>query len=60
MDALAEADLALIVNPNNPDGRVVPVARLLALAERMARAAGFWSSTRHLWTRWTRASRSLR
>ncbi len=40
MDALAEADLALIVNPNNPDGRVVPVARLLALAERMAARGG--------------------
>ncbi|TPK94338.1 threonine-phosphate decarboxylase [Mesorhizobium sp. B2-4-12] len=30
--ALADADLAIIVNPNNPDGRVIERDRLLALA----------------------------
>lgn len=34
-DALAEADLAILVNPNNPDGRVVSRERLLKLADRM-------------------------
>ncbi len=33
---VAAADVVLIVNPNNPDGRLVPVATLLALGERMA------------------------
>ncbi|TIV95161.1 MAG: aminotransferase class I/II-fold pyridoxal phosphate-dependent enzyme, partial [Mesorhizobium sp.] len=31
-DALAEADLAVLVNPNNPDGRVIEKPRLLDLA----------------------------
>src|SRR5262249_13615472 len=30
---LADADLAIVVNPNNPDGRVVPAKTLLALAD---------------------------
>jgi cobalamin biosynthesis protein CobC len=37
LDELADADLAILVNPNNPDGRIVPRAHLLALAQ--ARAA---------------------
>ncbi|BCH35427.1 threonine-phosphate decarboxylase [Mesorhizobium sp. L-8-10] len=39
-DDLFEADLAVLVNPNNPDGRVVDRARLLALAEAMRRKGG--------------------
>jgi cobalamin biosynthetic protein CobC len=33
---LADADLAVVVNPNNPDGRIVAKADLLALAEAEA------------------------
>ena len=33
MDAL---DVAIVVNPNNPDGRIIPRADLLALHERLA------------------------
>lgn len=36
----ADADVAVIVNPNNPDGRVVPAADLTALAARMAARGG--------------------
>jgi cobalamin biosynthetic protein CobC len=36
IDDLAGADLAVVVNPNNPDGRVVARDVLLALAERLA------------------------
>ncbi len=36
LDDLSELDVAVIVNPNNPDGRLVPVADLLALARKMA------------------------
>src|SRR5262249_17478586 len=32
LDELADADLAILVNPNNPDGRVTSRAHLLALA----------------------------
>lgn len=39
-EALAEADLAIIVNPNNPDGRIVERDRLLALAERLRAKGG--------------------
>lgn len=35
VEALAEADVAVTVNPNNPDGRVVPRVELLRLAEQM-------------------------
>ncbi|WP_051899891.1 threonine-phosphate decarboxylase CobD [Neorhizobium galegae] len=35
LDRLAEADLAVIVNPNNPTGRIVARADLLALATIM-------------------------
>jgi cobalamin biosynthetic protein CobC len=37
---LADADLAVIVNPNNPDGRIVPRADLLALAGTLRRRGG--------------------
>lgn len=38
--ALAEADLAVVVNPNNPDGRILPKRNLLALAERLRARGG--------------------
>ena len=38
--ALAGADVAIVVNPNNPDGRVTSRAALLQLAEAMARKGG--------------------
>lgn len=37
---LAEADLAIVVNPNNPDGRVIARSDLLALAGELARRGG--------------------
>ncbi len=37
---LADADLAIVVNPNNPDGRIVPRSDLLALAEKLRRRGG--------------------
>jgi cobalamin biosynthetic protein CobC len=37
---LADADVAIVVNPNNPDGRVVPAKTLLALAQALARRSG--------------------
>lgn len=40
LDALARCDLAIIVNPNNPDGRRVPAADLTALAGHLARKGG--------------------
>ncbi|RTL95890.1 MAG: threonine-phosphate decarboxylase [Hyphomicrobiales bacterium] len=39
-DALANADLAVLVNPNNPDGRVIEKARLLDLAARLRARGG--------------------
>ncbi|HEX4555245.1 MAG TPA: threonine-phosphate decarboxylase CobD [Xanthobacteraceae bacterium] len=33
--ALAKADLAIVVNPNNPDGRLIPRDALLALADAL-------------------------
>lgn len=39
-DALADADLAVMVNPNNPDGRVVERDRLLDLAARLRAKGG--------------------
>lgn len=39
-DALGEADLAVLVNPNNPDGRVIEKARLLDLAARLRAKSG--------------------
>ncbi|MCZ8545930.1 threonine-phosphate decarboxylase CobD [Mesorhizobium qingshengii] len=38
--ALAGADLAIVVNPNNPDGRVIERDRLLALAAGMHAKGG--------------------
>lgn len=38
--ALAQADLAIIVNPNNPDGRVIERDRLLALAAGLRARGG--------------------
>lgn len=38
--ALFRADLAIVVNPNNPDGRVVPRADLLSLAAALRRRGG--------------------
>ncbi len=40
IDPLAEADLAVVVNPNNPDGRLVEHFRLIETAERMRRKGG--------------------
>jgi cobalamin biosynthetic protein CobC len=37
LDALAGADLAVVVNPNNPDGRAHDPGQLLALASRVGR-----------------------
>lgn len=39
-DALERADLAVVVNPNNPDGRVVKREKLLALAEKLRARSG--------------------
>lgn len=39
-DALAEADLAVVVNPNNPDGRVVKREQLLTLAAKLRARGG--------------------
>lgn len=40
VDQLAGFDLGIVVNPNNPDGRLVPPERLAALAETLARRCG--------------------
>jgi len=37
---LGDADLAIVVNPNNPDGRLFAAADLLALAEKLGKRAG--------------------
>jgi cobalamin biosynthesis protein CobC len=37
---LADARIAIVVNPNNPDGRIVAKETLLALAERLRRRGG--------------------
>src|SRR6185312_16927511 len=39
-EALAEADLAVVVNPNNPDGRVIEREKLLALADKLRARGG--------------------
>jgi cobalamin biosynthesis protein CobC len=39
-EALADADLAIVVNPNNPDGRVISRKSLLGLAEALRRKGG--------------------
>lgn len=40
LDALARCDLAIIVNPNNPDGRLTRAEDLSALAQHLARKGG--------------------
>ncbi len=40
LDALSDMDVAVIVNPNNPDGRRVAPCDLRALAERLQRHGG--------------------
>jgi len=40
VDALAEADVAVVVNPNNPTGRLLPRATLHALGAVLARRNG--------------------
>jgi cobalamin biosynthetic protein CobC len=40
-EALADADIAVLCNPNNPDGRILTPERLLALHARLA-AKGGW------------------
>ena len=39
-DQLRQADLAIVVNPNNPDGRIVDKAVLLNLADDLRRRGG--------------------
>jgi cobalamin biosynthetic protein CobC len=41
LDELADMDVAVVVNPNNPDGRLVPAADLADLAARLAGRGGF-------------------
>ncbi|MGO9356436.1 MAG: threonine-phosphate decarboxylase CobD [Xanthobacteraceae bacterium] len=40
VSSLTDADVAVVVNPNNPDGRVLPVQRLLELADTLAQHGG--------------------
>ncbi len=40
LDELAQADTAIVVNPNNPDGRLVEAGDLVALARKMAARNG--------------------
>ena len=40
METLAACDVAVVVNPNNPDGRLVPCQELAALAHALARRGG--------------------
>jgi cobalamin biosynthetic protein CobC len=37
---MGDADVAVVVNPNNPDGRITPRAELLEVAERLRRRGG--------------------
>ncbi len=39
-DQLGRADLAIVVNPNNPDGRIVERASLLGIAKELRRHGG--------------------
>jgi len=39
LDQMSEARLAVVVNPNNPDGRILPKSLLLDLADELARLA---------------------
>ncbi len=40
LNQLGDADLAIVVNPNNPDGRMHATADLLAVAEKLGARAG--------------------
>ncbi|MCC3245274.1 threonine-phosphate decarboxylase CobD [Methylocystis sp. WRRC1] len=40
LDALGESNVAVIVNPNNPDGRVIEPREIAALAQHMTRRGG--------------------
>ncbi len=40
-EALADFDVGVLCNPNNPDGRIVPAPKLLSLADALARRGGF-------------------
>jgi cobalamin biosynthesis protein CobC len=40
LDDMGDVDVAIVVNPNNPDGRIIPRASLLDLHERLARRGG--------------------
>lgn len=37
---LANADVAVVVNPNNPDGRIAPLGALIEIAHKMAARGG--------------------
>jgi cobalamin biosynthesis protein CobC len=41
LEALAQAEIAIVVNPNNPDGRVARRADLLDLSARLAERGGW-------------------
>jgi cobalamin biosynthetic protein CobC len=41
LEDLADVDVAVVVNPNNPDGRLVPPADLADLATHLAKRGGF-------------------
>lgn len=41
LDDIGDARIVVVVNPNNPDGRIVPPARLAALGAKLA-ARGGW------------------
>ncbi len=41
LDSLAEFDIGVLCNPNNPDGRTLPADALLAVAEKLAARGGF-------------------
>jgi len=41
VDGFAEADIAIVTNPNNPDGRIIPQDRLHEWAARLAARGGF-------------------
>jgi cobalamin biosynthesis protein CobC len=40
LEDMGALDVAIVVNPNNPDGRITPRAALLGLHERLARRGG--------------------
>jgi len=40
LEDIGAVDIAIVVNPNNPDGRITPRAALLDLHERLARREG--------------------